>query len=107
MIQLMIMVVLALPAYSYESGPEHDKQTICGHLETGDAGHDTCPCCPEDEEGGSDNCSACSHCSYYAPLFSLPSYRYLPSVGTLTVLESSRKLADVDIPIFVPPQNLV
>ena len=108
MIQLMVMVLLALPAYSYESAAEHDKQTVNCHQQTGDAAHDSCPCCPAgDENGGSDNCSACSHCSCYAPLYSLPSYRYIPSVGSLTVPESFHTLPDVAIPIFVPPQNLV
>ena len=107
-IQLMVMVLLALPAYAYEPAPGHDKQTVSSQVETGQADHDSCPCCPgdEDEKGGPDNCSACSHCSYYAPLPSLLSYRYVPSVGTLTVPEIFHKLPDVAIPIFVPPQNI-
>lgn len=103
MIQLMVMVLLAMPAYSYEPAQEHDKQHVGSHVETGQSDHDSCPCCPDD--GGSDNCSACSHCSSFAPLSSLPFYRYVPSVGTLTVPESFHRLPDVAIPIFVPPQN--
>lgn len=106
-IQLIVMVMLALPGYCQEPVPETEKSSISQHFDCGDTGDDSCPCCPEGKGDDSDSCSTCGYCSYYAPLLYIPSFRYLPSVAELVLLEKFNKLSDVDIPIFVPPQNLV
>lgn len=107
LLQLMIMLSLAVPACCYEVDP--------GHLESGsgltagaaDRGQDECPCCPDEQDTSSSDCSTCLYCSCYAPLSQTVSTGYAPSTTALISLERSTKLPEVDVPIFVPPQNLV
>lgn len=102
MIQLFVTLLLALPAYCYEQGTEN-SQTVAG---TTDVEHEKCPCCPAEEGEDSDNCSTCGYCKYYAPLMLETSANYTPTTAQLVTSEQFTKLADIHIPIFVPPQNL-
>lgn len=108
LIQVIVMVMLAVPACCYELEPDHEKSSVSLSAKTGDADHDKCPCCPDENKTDSDNdnCSSCSYCSYYAPLTPLISTNYEPSVAPLIFPEQFIKLTNVHIPIFVPPQNL-
>lgn len=107
MVQLLVMVMLAVPACCYESGADHEKSGISLTAGANDADHDKCPCCPDENKTASDNCSTCSYCSYYAPLTTAISTNYDTYVAPLISPEQFTKLTDVHIPIFVPPQNLI
>lgn len=106
MVQLLVMLMLAVPVCCYELAPEHEKTGISQTANANDAGHDKCPCCPDDKTTDIANCATCSYCSYYAPLTPAISTSYNPSAVQLIYPEQFTKLADVHIPIFVPPQNL-
>jgi len=108
LVQLLMMVMLAVPACCYELEPDHDKTGVSQSVKANDADHDKCPCCPDENKSDFDNgsCSTCSYCMSYAPIFPLISTNYDPSVAPLIFPEEFTKLSDVHIPIFVPPQNL-
>ena len=107
LVQVIVMVMLAVPACCYELEPDHEKSRISQNANANDADHDKCPCCPDDNNTSDNNtCSTCSYCTYYAPLTSLISTNYYPSVALLFSTEQFTKLTEVHIPIFVPPQNL-
>jgi len=108
LVQVIVMVMLAVPACCYELEPDHGKASISQTAKTNDADHDNCPCCPDEDntDSNNDSCSSCSYCSYYAPLTSQISTHYDPSVAPLIFPEQFTKLSDVHIPIFIPPQNL-
>ena len=106
LVQIMVMVMLAVPAYCYEPESDHEKAGVSQTAKVNDADHDTCPCCPDENTTDSDTCSSCSYCNYYAPLTPVISTNYNPSIAPLIAPEQFTKLADVHIPIFVPPQNL-
>lgn len=105
------MLLLAVPASSYDLCRDLSSSDISLSAEVADAGHLECPCCPgEDDssEGKSDvdDCSTCSYCYFYTPLSSELTIRYAPSVARLTTSEEYFKPLDVHIPIDVPPQEL-
>jgi hypothetical protein len=106
LVQVIVMVMLAVPACCYELESDHEKSSISQTTKAHEADHDKCPCCPDEKTTDSDTCSTCSYCSYYAPLTPLISTKYDPSVAPLISPEQFTKLTDVHIPIFVPPQNL-
>lgn len=108
-VQLIVMVMIAVPAFCYELTPDKGKQDICISAYAPDThsddNADQCPCCPDDPSG-TDNCAACSGCAFYTPLVSVPFVTYAPAVVQLEAPEHFTKLYEVLIPIFVPPQNL-
>jgi hypothetical protein len=108
LVQVIVMVMLAVPACCYELEPDHEKSGISQSANANDADRDKCPCCPDENKADSDSdtCSSCSYCAYYAPLTPLISTNYNPSVAPLIFPEEFTKLSDVHIPIFIPPQNL-
>jgi len=110
-IQLLVMLLLAVPATGYGLDADHGAKKPGISASTGavDADHDSCPCCPDTGETDSsdESCSTCNACSLYAPLSGVLSLRYLSLVGELVVAEPLVRLPDVHLPIFVPPQNLV
>lgn len=108
LVQVIVMVMLAVPACCYELEPDHEKLNISQTAKANDADHGKCPCCPDENKADSDNdtCSTCSYCTYYAPLTPLISTIYDPSVAPLIFQEEFTKLSDVHIPIFIPPQIL-
>jgi|SRR6185369_5933255 len=107
--QLLVMLMLAVPACCYELEPDHEKASFSQTSTANNADHSNCPCCPDENKADSDSdtCSTCSYCSYYVPLTPLISADYDPSVTQLIFTEKFTKPADVHIPISVPPQNLV
>jgi len=106
LIQLVVMVMLSVPACCYESAPEQAKSGMSLSSTASGTDHDECPCCPENGTAG-DDCSTCSSCSLYAPLTSSGlSVDCAPSVARLISREPFNKLLEVNLPIFVPPQNL-
>lgn len=109
MVQIMIMVMLAVPACCYELEPDHEKAGIGQSMKTTNADQDECPCCPDENttDSNADTCSTCSYCSLYAPLIPVISTNYDPAIVPLIAPNQFTKLTDVHIPIFVPPQNLV
>ena len=107
LVQLVVMVMLAVPVCCYELGPEQGKSKVGVSAAAFDSNHDDdCPCCPEENKAGDGDCSTCSYCSVYTPLTSVFSLVYAPSVAKLQSREPLTKLLEVHIPIFVPPQNL-
>ena len=108
LIQVIVMVMLAVPACCYEVEPDHEKTSIRQTAKTTDADHSNCPCCPDDNKTDSDTdgCSTCSYCTFYAPLIPVITTNYDPSITPLIALEQFTKLVEVHLPIFVPPQNL-
>lgn len=106
LVQLLVMVVLAVPACCLELESDHERAGISQSVKANDAAPDDCPCCPDDNNDDADPCSTCSYCSPYTPLTSNLFTDYNPSVVPLTSAEIFSKIADVHIPIFVPPQNL-
>ena len=106
MVQVVVMVMLAVPVCCYELVPEEEKTAISQTAKAIDDDHDECPCCPDENKADAGSCSTCSYCSYYAPLIPALSTNYDPSVAQLIFREQFTKLLDVHIPIFVPPQNL-
>jgi hypothetical protein len=105
LVQLIIMLVLALPLCCSATEPEQTESYVGLTAGPVDAGHDTCPCCPGEDESDADNCSTCSYCSTYTsfpPSFSLS---YLPAETQLVSRHGTTALLEVHIPIFVPPQN--
>lgn len=106
LIQVIVMLMLAVPACCYELESDHKKTSVSQSAKTIVADHDKCPCCPDENKADSDSCSTCSYCAYYAPLTPLISTSYNPSVAPLVFSEQFTKLSDVHIPIFIPPQNL-
>lgn len=107
LVQLLVMVVLVLPVCCSESGPEQAKSGVSHIAGTVDGGHDTCPCCPdENNTDDADNCSNCSYCSSYTPLISALSVHYAPLESEHLSLNKVTNLPEGHTPIFVPPQNL-
>ena len=106
LIQVIVMLMLAVPACCYELKSDHEKVSVSQAVKTIDAVHDECPCCPIENKSDSGACSTCSYCTYYAPLAPLISTHYDPSVSPLIFPEEFSKPSDVHIPIFIPPQNL-
>lgn len=108
-IQLVLVVMMAVPAACYELVLEQGHADAClsAHaFDTGqDGSKDECPCCPDEGPSGADACSTCSNCSFYTPFAFVPSVSYLPCLARLEALEPLKKLTEVHIPIFVPPQN--
>lgn len=109
LVQLVVMMMLAVPACCYELALEQGKADVC--VSATSAGHDECPCCPGENKSGENksgaaDCSTCGNCSSFAPLTSELVVDYHPSVAPLVSRELVTKLLDVAIPIFVPPQNL-
>ena len=107
LVQLLVMVALVVPVCCSESGPKQTQTTVSIAAGTVDGGHDTFPCCPDENTCDSGNCSTCSYCSNYAPLISEFSARYIPFESDHSPLNKATKLPEVHTPIFVPPQNLV
>lgn len=109
LVQVIVMVMLAVPACCYEVEPDHEKVSISQSVKTTDTDHSNCPCCPDENKTDSDTdgCSTCSYCTYYAPLTPVITTQYDPSITPLIFPEQFTKLTDVHLPIFVPPQNLV
>jgi len=105
LVQLIVMVVLALPLCCSAMGPEQSESGLKVAAGAVDGGHDTSPCCPDEDGPKSDNCSACSYCSTYTSLIPLFCLRYAPYEAQLVSRNGSTNLAEVHIPIFVPPQN--
>ena len=110
LVQLVVMIMLAVPACCYELALEQGKADVCV-TEAVPAGHDECPCCPGENKSGENNsgaadCSTCGNCSFFTPLTSEVVVDYIPSASPLLSREHVTKLLEVDIPIFVPPQNL-
>lgn len=107
LVLLLVMVVLAVPACCYELALEQEGSCLSQGPEAVDTEHDSCPCCPDRDNTGTDtdNCSTCSYCSFYVPLTATPSSNYSPSVTQLTGREPFTKMPEVHISIFVPPQN--
>lgn len=102
------MVMLAVPVCCYEVESKHEKVSISQSVDQTDTDHSNCPCCPNENKADSDtdSCSTCSYCTYYAPLTSVITSNYDPSITPLITPEQFTKLTDVHLPIFVPPQNL-
>jgi len=105
LVQLLVMVMLAVPACCYELEPDHERAGVSQLVKANDAASDDCPCCPDDNNDDVDSCSTCSYCSPYTPLTPNVFTDYNPSVVPLTSPEIFSKISDVHIPIFVPPQN--
>jgi hypothetical protein len=108
LVQVLVMVMLAVPACCYEVELDHGKASVSQSVKTTDTGHSNCPCCPDESKTDSDTdgCSTCSYCSCYAPLTPVISSTYDPSISLLDAPEQFTKLTDVHLPIFVPPQNI-
>lgn len=110
LVQLVAMVMLAVPAFGYDFAQDRVKEEICQSAHANDSGQesgqDHCPCCPGDDQSEGDACSTCSNCAFFTPLVSAPSVAYAPCVAQLELFENFTKLREVHIPIFVPPQNL-
>jgi hypothetical protein len=108
--QLLVMLLLALPAWCHDlDAAKTAKQPgISASAGAVDAGHDSCPCCPDDDQdSSSDTCATCSYCSLYTPLFSAIGIRYSTTlVSDLVTADPYLRLTDVPLSIFVPPQNL-
>ena len=107
LVQVIVMVILAVPACCYEVEPNHEKVSVSQTAKTVDADHSDCPCCPDENKTDSDtdSCSTCSNCSYYAPLTPVIAFNYDPLITSLKTPEQFTKLTEVHLPIFVPPQN--
>lgn len=107
LVQVMVMLMLAVPACCYEIEPGHEQSSI-SQSDNKQDDHDRCPCCPDENKADPENgsCSTCSYCTYYAPLTPLISTRYNPFVAPLLFSEKFTKLSEVHLPIFSPPQNL-
>ena len=105
LIQLLVMVMLAVPVCCYELAREQGQFVISLTAETTAVGHDECPCCQDESKTDVDNCPTCSYCSYNAPLPPELFISPIPSRAQLIFCEQFSKLADVHIPIFVPPEN--
>jgi len=107
LVQVLVMLMLAVPAFCYEPEPGHEKENTVQTAKAEPA-DDECPCCPgENTADAPDTCSSCSYCSSYTPLTPVISTTYDPAVTALTFPEQLTKLTDVHIPIFVPPQNFL
>lgn len=108
LVQLLVVLLLAVPACCYEVEPDHEASSIGITAGMNDVDHNKCPCCPDENRSNSDSdvCSTCSYCNYYTPLIPAIAANYEPSVTPLIIPEQFTKLADVHIPIYVPPQNL-
>jgi hypothetical protein len=105
-VQLLVMVMFAVPVCCYELEPDHEKAGISQSAKSNDAEQNKCPCCPNENKADSANCSTCGYCSYHGPLTTVNSTDYIPSTAQLVSREQFSMLPDVYIPIFVPPQNL-
>ncbi len=107
--QVVVLLILAVPVCCYEIKPVHDKAGIVQAADAASMDRDVCPCCPDENTGDSEDhgCSTCSYCSCQALLLPVVITKYEPSTTPLIATEQFTKLADVHIPIFVPPQNLV
>ena len=105
LVQLLVIVMLAVPVCCYELAPEQGKAAISLAAGAMDVDHDKCPCCPDENKTGADSCSTCSYCSYYAPLTRELFTNHIPPGTQLIFREQFTKLLDVHIPIFVPPEN--
>ena len=99
LVQIVVMVMLAVPACCYEIENNYEKDNV---------GQNQCPCCPDENktDANQDTCSTCNYCNYYAPLIPLISTNYDPSVAPLIFSEVFKRLPEVHFPIFIPPQNL-
>lgn len=107
MVQVVVMLMLAVPACCYDPKPDHEKVSISQTAKTTDTDRSNCPCCPDEGTSDSeDGCSTCSYCTCYAPLTPVISSNYDPSITPLNIPEHFTKLTDVHLPIFVPPQNI-
>jgi hypothetical protein len=108
LVQVVVMVMLAVPASCYDKEPDHEKVSSSQSGKTIDDVQSNCPCCPDENKSDSDNdsCSTCSYCTYYAPSTPIIITKYDPFTAPLIAPEQFTKLTDVHIPIFVPPQNL-
>ncbi len=108
LVQVIVMVMLAVPVCCYELESNHEKVSISQSAKTTDTDQSNCPCCPDENKSDSDtdSCSTCSYCTYYAPLTPVITSNYDPSITPLNTPEQFTKLTDVHLPIFVPPQNL-
>jgi len=108
--QLLVMLVLAVPACCYELGTAHAAKTpgISASAGNFDADQDSCPCCPAGEDGDTTtSCDTCSYCFLYAPLSGVATPSYAPHVTALVTSHPLLRLPEVHLPIFVPPQNFV
>jgi len=105
--QLLLMVMLAVPVCCYELTPGHEDSVISFSAPSRDAAPDNSPCCPAENRADADNCSTCGYCFNYAAFAPERSPNYYPAVSHLLTGEPFTKWLDVQIPIFVPPQNLV
>ena len=108
LVQILVMLVLAVPVCCYELESSHEKKSISQSVNGTDADQGNCPCCPDEgkTDSDADSCSTCIYCTYYAPLTSVITANYDPSITPLDTPEQFAKLTDVHLPIFVPPQNL-
>lgn len=108
-IQLIVLVMMAVPALCAELTLDQGREDICISAHAADINNDDsgeeCPCCPADGSG-EDNCAACSGCAFYYQSAYAPLANYAPSVAQLEAPEHFTKLYEVFLPIFVPPQNL-
>jgi len=100
------MVLLVAPACCYELEPGLKKADVNHSAKSNDADQGKDPCCPDENKPDSDNCTSCGCCSSYAPLTPAISANNDPSIAQLISLEQFTILPDVNIPIFIPPQNL-
>lgn len=105
LVQLLVMVMLAVPVCCYELGPEQGKSAISLTAGPIDVDHDECPCCPDENKTDVDSCQTCSYCSHYAPLTPELFTNHVPPGAQLIFREQFTKLPDVHTPIFVPPEN--
>ena len=105
LVQLLVMVMLAVPVCCYELAPAQEKSAITLTAGAIVIGHGECLCCPDENKRDADSCSTCSYCSYYAPLTPELSTNHIPPGAQLIFREQFTKLPDVHIPIFVPPEN--
>lgn len=110
LVQLLVLLLLAVPAQSYQVALEQGASHACFSAGSSTADHDECPCCPgknssSEDKNDPDSCSTCSYCSFFTPLTSATRVVYAPSVTALVSHEPLARLLDVHIPIFHPPQN--
>lgn len=115
LLQIVVMLVLAIPACAGDSSSAADgtvkvasaeaAATPAGVADSEDC--DDCPCCPDDEGAAPGDCSSCSFCWDYPPVNApAPSLCHLPAVDQLIHFETTKPLPEVFLSIFIPPQNL-
>lgn len=108
--RLLILVILTMVmsadhrhAYALQSSPTQPALTAA-IIEPDDH---ACPCAPNGQQSDHHDCNSCCSCDCHAPLaphaFTLD---YTPCITELVLTTPFRKMPEVYLAKFVPPQNL-